>query len=106
MEWVDAILSILTGLIICIPLIIKICSLVKDSIKNKNWNLLISLVLDEMKHAQEIFATGGERKEYVMHFLNDLALKANYSLDDEDIAKVSRMIDELCEMANVVGIRK
>ena len=60
---------------------------------------------EKMKIAQNQFAKGYERKEYVMNMLLDLATRANYPLEEEDIAKISNMIDEMCDMANVVGVK-
>lgn len=104
-NWIEAIISILSGLAVCIPLVIKVYDVVKESVKNKNWNMLIGLILDQMKIAQTQFAKGYERKEYVMNMLLDLATKANYPLEEEDIAKISNMIDDMCDMANVVGVK-
>lgn len=67
--------------------------------------MLISLVLEQMEKAQRDFSKGSERKAYVMSLLSDLAVKSNYPLDDEDVSKISKMIDEMCDMANIVGVR-
>ena len=104
-NWINTIVSILSGLAVCIPLVVKLYQLIKELVKNKNWNCLLSLVLEEMKKAQAEYERGSDRKKYIMSILIDLAQRANYPIEEEDVSKISNMIDEMCDMAHVVGVK-
>ena len=41
--WIQIAISILSGIAVAIPLIIKLVNVVKDSVKEKNWNLLMKM---------------------------------------------------------------
>ena len=62
----QAILSILSGLIVTIPLIIKLVKYVQSSIKEKNWKNLIKLLMSLMEEAEVNFSDGEERKKWVL----------------------------------------
>lgn len=38
MEYLELVISILSGIAVCIPLVIKLVSTVKEVVKEKNWN--------------------------------------------------------------------
>lgn len=99
MDW-NMVSSILSGLIVTIPLVIKLVEYVQKAIKERNWNRLLSLVMDYMKTAEAKFETGAERKEWVMAMVQSSASSINY---DVDMVVVSEMIDALCDMSNVVN---
>lgn len=105
MDWLNFIVSVLTGIVISVPLIIKVVSAVQEAVRNKNWNALINLILENMKEAQKQFETGAERKEFVMGMIEVNAAQVNYPLSDQDYDRISAMIDSLCDMANIVGVR-
>ena len=44
--WIQIIISILSGIAVAIPLIIKLVDVVKKATKSKNWNLLIKMTID------------------------------------------------------------
>ena len=100
MEWVDLIVAILAGLATCIPLVIKLVQYVQQAVKEKNWASLLELVMSYMEQAEEKFADGATRKEWVMAMIVNSADQLNY---DIDLDAVSAMIDRLCDMANVVN---
>ena len=57
MEYLELVISILSGIAVCIPLVIKLVSTVKEVVKEKNWNELVSMAFDYMSEAEELFDT-------------------------------------------------
>lgn len=103
MEWMDIILSILSGLAVAIPLVVELIKWVKKAIQEKNWQALLSLVTTLMKEAESKFSTGSERKDYVMLAIKASADTINYQIDMD---VVSQLIDNLCAMSKVVNAPK
>ena len=103
MEVLDIILSILTGLCTCIPLVIQLVKYVKMAIAEKNFGNIMKLVLDLMPEAEEKFSTGIERKEYVMNNIQSLSATLNYEVD---VDKVSEMIDAIVATSKRVNVDK
>lgn len=66
MDLLELIIEILAGLTIVIPLVIKLIEYVKKSIKEKNWNNLIRLLMELMATAEEKFDNGADRKQWVI----------------------------------------
>lgn len=95
--------SILTGLIICIPLVIKLVQVTREAVQKGRWDQLVSMVADYMEEAEVKFETGAERKDWVMGMIRVSAGKIEYPLSNEEWGKISDMIDHLCEMAHVVN---
>lgn len=100
MEWINYAISILSGLAVAIPLVIKLVEYVQKSIKEKNWNKLLDLVMKLMSEAETKFETGADKKEWVIAMVKASADTINY---DIDINAVGELIDSLCDMANVVN---
>ena len=100
MEYLDIILSIVAGLAAAIPLVIKLVQYVQKAIKEKNWGHLLDLVMNLMEEAEEKFADGATRKEWVMAMVQSSAESINY---DVDIAAISELIDSLCDLSKVVN---
>ena len=100
MEYLDVILSIVAGLAAAIPLVIKLVQYVQKAIKEKNWGQLLDLVMSLMEEAEEKFADGATRKEWVMAMVATSAESINY---DVDIAAISELIDSLCDLSKVVN---
>ena len=100
MEWINYAISILSGLAVAIPLLIKLVEYVQKSIKEKNWNKLLDLVMKLMSEAETKFETGADKKEWVLAMVKASADTINY---DIDINAVGDLIDSLCDMANVVN---
>lgn len=99
-EWVNVIVSILSGLAVAIPLVCKLVEYVKKAIEEKNWGQLITLIMGYMEEAEKKFATGAERKEWVMGMVESTAATINYPIDME---VVSSLIDQLCSMSKIVN---
>lgn len=100
---VTIIVSILSGLAACIPLVIQLVKYVKKSVEEKNWNQLLKLVTNLMEEAEKKFATGAERKEWVLAMVKASADTINYPINLEE---VSKLIDSLCDMSKIVNGKK
>lgn len=103
MEWYEIIISILSGLVATIPLVIKLVEYVKRAIQEKNWSQLVTLVMNLMAEAEEKFDNGADRKTWVMGAVESAAQTINYPVDLE---KVSVLIDDLCAMSKLVNAPK
>jgi hypothetical protein len=100
MDYVEIIVSILTGLAACIPLVIKLVEYVQKAIKEKNWQNLLTLVMGWMQEAEGKFKEGSEKKEWVMMMVKASAESINYNID---MIEVGKLIDALCDMSNAVN---
>ena len=100
---VTIIVSILSGLAACITLVIQLVKYVKKSVEEKNWNQLLNLVTNLMEEAEKKFATGAERKEWVLAMVKASADTINYPINLEE---VSKLIDSLCDMSKIVNGKK
>ena len=98
---VEYIPRLLVGLAVLIPLVIALIKYVKKATEDKNWNILVKIVLDLMVQAEQDYSTGAERKEFVMNQLKTLANTIDFEIDWD---KVSDLIDALCEMAKEVNV--
>lgn len=103
-KWIDIIISILSGIAVCIPLIISLINTVKKVADEKKWNILVSNVLELMVNAEQDYERGAERKEYVMNAIRTIAVQIGYDFNAEAEQKVSIMIDEICALAKVVNV--
>lgn len=103
MNWVDIVLSILSGLAVCIPLAVQLVKAVRAAAKEKNWAKLMEMVLEMMEQAEKMFKTGADRKAWVMAGVESAALSCNYNYDAAAKEKVSKMIDSICAAAKVVN---
>lgn len=100
MEWVKFLLAILSGLVTAIPLVVKLVEYVQKSIKEKNWNELLKVVMRYMEVAEEKFDNGADRKEWVLAMVKASADTVNYDIDMDVVAT---LIDSLCGMSKVVN---
>lgn len=101
--WINVAISILTGLITCIPLVVKLVQVIKDSVKSKNWTALMQLVLKLMAEAESNYSTGAEKKTYVIDSIEAIKSTLNY---DVDMDAVSAMIDSLVEATKKINVNK
>lgn len=100
MDWLNYIISILSGLAVAVPLIVKLIEYVQKSIKEKNWNKLLELTISLMKEAEGKFDTGATKKEWVLAMVKSSANSINY---DVDVDAVGELIDNLCSMSKVIN---
>ena len=100
MEWLDYVLAILSGLVAAIPLIVQLVKYVKQAVRERNWAQVLEKVITLMEVAESKFAEGAERKEWVLAMLKASADSINFDIDYDAISK---MIDSLCDMSNVIN---
>lgn len=101
MDIMELILEILSGLIIVIPLVIKLIEYVKKAANEKNWNNLIRLVMSLMATAEEKFDNGADRKEWVIAMVQASADTINYPISEKEL---SDLIDNLCALTKKVNV--
>jgi aryl-alcohol dehydrogenase-like predicted oxidoreductase len=102
MEILDMILSIVTGVAACIPLVIQLVKYIKELAKSKNWTVMMQMVLKLMAEAETNFKEGAEKKEYVLDSVKALESTLNY---DVDIDKVGAMIDSIVEATKKINTK-
>lgn len=102
-SWVNIVLAILSGIVTAIPLVVKLVNVVKDATKTKNWNQLIRMTVDYMTQAEKNFTNGAARKEWVLTMVQTSAVTVNYDLTEDDIQKISDLIDALCDASKILN---
>ena len=101
MDILELILEILSGLIIVIPLVVKLVEYVKKSATEKNWNNLIRLVMSLMSTAESKFDNGADRKEWVIAMVQASADTINYPINEKELGD---LIDNLCALTKKVNV--
>ena len=101
--WIQIVISILTGVSILIPLIVKLVNVVKEASLEKNWNLLMKMAMEYMVEAEKNIATGAERKKWVISMVIASASNINYPLTNEDIQKIEDLVDAICDASKVIN---
>lgn len=101
-DWINVIISVISGLAVCIPLTIQLVKFIKKAIKEKNWASVVQLVLKLMEEAEQNFKTGAEKKEYVLDSIKALESTLNY---DVDMDAISAMIDTICNATKKINIK-
>ena len=100
--WIQAIISILSGLAVVIPLLVSLIKYIKVSAKEKNWTAVLTLVAKLMTEAEFKFDTGEERKAFVIAELKTMASTIDYDIDWDVI---NTLIDTLCDMSKQVNTK-
>lgn len=100
MDWVNIVVSVLSGLAVVIPLVVELVKWVKQAAQEKNWSKLIELVMVYMADAEKLFQTGEERKQYVLLAIKASADTINYPIDMDQLSK---LIDSLCDLSKKVN---
>ena len=90
----------MSGLVVLIPLVVKLIEYVKKATKEKNWNKLLDMTMKLMEEAEIKFTEGSDRREWVLAMIKASADSINYDIDIEEVGK---MIDSLCDMTKVVN---
>ena len=98
--WIQAIVSILSGIAVLIPLAVKLIEYVKKNTQEKNWSQMLVLVMNLMAKAEEMFDKGADRKEWVLSELHAMAHTLNYEIDWD---VVSEMIDKICDVSKEIN---
>ncbi len=102
-SWINLIIAILSGLITAIPLVIKLVQYIKQAVKSKNWSPLMQLVLNLMVEAENNYATGAERKKYVIDTIKAMEGTLNYDIDENVIGD---MIDAIVTASKTINKKK
>lgn len=103
MEWYNILMSILSGLLVTVPLVLKLIEYVQKAVEEKNWNQLIQLVMNLMAEAEVKFDNGADRKSWVIAMVMASANTINYPIDEKVVGK---LIDDLCAMSKLVNAPK
>lgn len=86
--WTTIILPIISGLVAAIPLVIKLIEYVQKANKEKNWKAVVQLVLKLMAEAEQLYANGAEKKEYVMSAIKTMESTLQYDIDEKAIGEL------------------
>ena len=86
--WTTIILPIISGLVACIPLAIKLVELAQKSAKEKNWGAVVQLVLKLMAEAEQNYSNGADRKAYVMSTIKAMESTLQYDIDEKAISEL------------------
>lgn len=86
--WTTIILPIISGLVACVPLVIKLIEYVQKANKEKNWKSAVQLVLKLMAEAEQLYANGAEKKEYVMSAIKTMESTLQYDIDEKAIGEL------------------
>jgi len=103
MEWYEIVINIFAGLGVAIPLVIKLVEYVKKAAKEKNWSVLLTLVMNLISEAEDQFDNGADRKAWVLGMVEASANTINY---DIDLKQVGNLIDQLCAISKKVNVQK
>lgn len=99
----ELVLTIIAGVLTCIPLVVKLVEYVKKAADEKDWARLVSLVSLLMSDAEKLFSTGEERKQWVLDSIGDLAATEGIRCE-VDLVAIGKMIDFLCAMSKEVNV--
>lgn len=97
---INLIVAILSGLAVCIPLVVKLVQYVRQAAQEKNWSAVMSLVLELMKQAEQNYKTGAERKEFVMDSIIAMQDVLNYQVD---LDVIGAMVDSICAASKIIN---
>ena len=101
MEWYEIVISILSGLVALIPLVVKLVEYVEKAAKEKNWTSLLQLVTKLVEEAEGKFDNGEERKSWVLMAVKASSDTLNY---DVNMDQVSELVDSLCALSKKVNV--
>ena len=101
-ELTDVIITIISGMAVCIPLVVKLVEYVQQATKSKNWTQMLQLVMSLMEEAEEKFEQGVDKKDWVLGMIEASAESINF---DIDINIISKMIDSICNMTKNVNAK-
>lgn len=99
-QYLEYALQIMSGLVVLIPLVVKLIEYVQKATKEKNWNKLLDMTMHLMEEAESKFIEGADKKEWVLAMIKASGDSINYDIDVEEVGK---MIDSLCAMTKAVN---
>ena len=97
---INIVISILSGIATTIPLIVALVKYIQKAVKEKNWSIVLNLVMKYMEEAEKQYESGAEKKRYVLAMIKASADEVHYDIDME---AVSKLIDDLCSMSKKVN---
>ena len=100
--WTTIILPIISGLVACVPLVIKLVEFAQKAVKEKNWQTVVQLVLSLMKEAEKNYANGAEKKEYVISSIKAMEDTLQYDIDEKVIGE---LIDSIILATKQINIK-
>lgn len=102
---INILISIAAGLATAIPLIIKLVSYVQAAAREKNWNVLLAMVMQLMTDAEhnDKLIDGAERKHWVLQAVQSASNTINY---DVDLDAVDKLIDSLSGFTKNVNVEQ
>lgn len=103
MEVLNLIISILSGIAVCIPLGIQLAHAIEKLVKERNWSKIVQETLRFMTLAEVKYETGAERKEWVLAMVKEAADSIHY---DVDMDAISKMIDDICSASKVLTAKR
>ena len=101
MDILELLIEILGGLVVIIPLVVKLVEYVKKSVLEKNWNNLIRLLLNLIATAEEKFDNGADRKQWVISMVQASANTINYPISEKELGD---LIDNLVALTKKVNV--
>lgn len=100
MTWSDIVkLGIYTVLVV-FPLVYNLVKYVKLAMGAKNWKPILSLLMELMGTAENMYDTGAARKEWVMSMIASAVKAMGMQVDFDTIGE---LIDNLCKMSKEVN---
>lgn len=99
-DWINLIVSVLAGLVTAIPLVVQLVKYIKVAVKEKNWSKIMTLVLNLMTEAERNYATGAERKQYVMDSIESIKDVLDYEVD---MKAIGDMIDAIVAASKTIN---
>ena len=103
MEWYEIIISILSGIATCIPLVILLVKYIQKAAKEKNWTPLMQLIMRLAQEAEANYSAGVDKKQYVLSSVEALEGSLNY---DVDMKVVEEMLEAIIDTTKKVNINK
>lgn len=103
MEVLEIILSIVTGIAACIPLVIQLVKYIQAAAKEKNWSKLVVIVTNFIAEAETLYPDGASKKEYVINGIMAISKTIDYPVDRE---MLSELIDSLVTLSKKVNVEK
>lgn len=101
--WTTFVLPIISGLVACVPLVIKLIEYVQKVNKEKNWKAVVQLVLKLMAEAEQLYTNGAEKKEYVMSAIKTMESTLQYDIDEKAIGE---LIDAIVAATKKINTNK
>lgn len=110
MDKISLICTLITTIVGVIPTIVSVILLIRNVIKNKDWDM-IKKIAQEAMTAAEAYAkehaedglTGEEKLNMALETVKKGLAAANISFDDEKIKKIVEYINEMCAWTKTVN---